>query len=170
MCKCFYKNVKARILQTYLSRRMHLISWNITYKPNLTAVGTIMIIFIKKHFSNFVQFERSISRVIWYIRVIKNYPSYVRLHQIWSLVNLIFNKIKLKRYNHQKSTLLRSINRSSRSEVFCKKSALRNFAKFTGKHLCQSLFFNKIAGLRQNTSGGCFCINFFRQLPHIINR
>ena len=32
-------------------------------------------------------------------------------------------------------------------EVFCKKRVLRNFAKFTGKHLCQ-LFFNKVAGLR----------------------
>ena len=29
--------------------------------------------------------------------------------------------------------------RSSRPEVFCKKSVLRSFAKFTGKHLCQSL-------------------------------
>ena len=28
-----------------------------------------------------------------------------------------------------------------------KKSVLRNFAKFTGKHLCQSLFFNKVVGL-----------------------
>ena len=37
--------------------------------------------------------------------------------------------------------------RGSRPEVFCKKGALRNFAKFTGKHLCQSLFFNKFAGL-----------------------
>ena len=27
-----------------------------------------------------------------------------------------------------------------------KKGILRNFAKFTGKHLCQSLFFNKVAG------------------------
>ena len=72
---------------------------------------------------------------------------------------------------------------SSRQEVFCKKGILRNFAKFPGKHLCQSLFFNKVAGLRpatlfkrdsgtgvflstlrnfydhlflQNTSGGCF--------------
>ena len=35
---------------------------------------------------------------------------------------------------------------SSRSEVFCKKGVLRNFTKFTGKHLCQSLFFNKVAG------------------------
>ena len=30
--------------------------------------------------------------------------------------------------------------------MFCKKGVLRNIAKFTGKHLCQSLFFNKIAG------------------------
>ena len=29
--------------------------------------------------------------------------------------------------------------RSSRPEVFCKKSVLRNLAKFTGKYLCQSL-------------------------------
>ena len=36
--------------------------------------------------------------------------------------------------------------RSSRPEVFCKKGVLRNFGKFTGKHLlCQSLYFNKVA-------------------------
>ena len=34
-------------------------------------------------------------------------------------------------------------------EVFYKKGVLRNFSKFTWKHLCQSLFFNKVAGLRQ---------------------
>ena len=28
-----------------------------------------------------------------------------------------------------------------------KKGALRNFTKFAGKHPCQSLFFNKAAGL-----------------------
>ena len=37
----------------------------------------------------------------------------------------------------------RRIFRSSHREVFCKKGALRNSAKFTWKHLCQSLFFNK---------------------------
>ena len=41
--------------------------------------------------------------------------------------------------------------RSSRPEVFCKKGAVRNFAKFTEKHLCRSLVFNKIAGLRPAT-------------------
>ena len=32
--------------------------------------------------------------------------------------------------------------RSGRPELFCKKGVLRNFAKFTGKHLCQRFFFN----------------------------
>ena len=41
--------------------------------------------------------------------------------------------------------------RSSRAEVFCKKGVPRNFTKFTGKHLCQSLFFNKVAGLKPAT-------------------
>ena len=35
----------------------------------------------------------------------------------------------------------------SRREVFCKIGVLRNFTKLTGKHLWQSFFFNKIAGL-----------------------
>ena len=39
----------------------------------------------------------------------------------------------------------------SLKEVFCKKDVLRNFAKFTGKHLCQSLSFNKVACLRSAT-------------------
>ena len=51
------------------------------------------------------------------------------------------------------ATILESLNnyfrlkkrRSSRPEVFCKKVVLRNFRKFTGKHLCQSLFLNKVA-------------------------
>ena len=41
--------------------------------------------------------------------------------------------------------------RSSRPEVFCKKGVLRNFAKFTGKYLCQSLFFNKVTSVRPAT-------------------
>ena len=32
---------------------------------------------------------------------------------------------------------------NSRPEVFCQKGVLKNFAKFKGKQLCQSLFFNK---------------------------
>ena len=56
------------------------------------------------------------------------------------------------------------------SEVFCEKGVLRNFAKFTGKHLCKSLFFNKVAGLRPATLlkkrlwHRCFSVNFAKFL------
>ena len=40
------------------------------------------------------------------------------------------------------------MSRSNRLEVFCKQGALKFLTKFTGKHQCQSLFFNKVAGLR----------------------
>ena len=36
----------------------------------------------------------------------------------------------------------------SRPEVYCKKGVFRNFAKFTGKQLRQSLFFNNVVDLR----------------------
>ena len=55
-------------------------------------------------------------------------------------------------------------------EVFCKKGALRNFTKFTGKHLCQSFFFNKFAGLYYQTLlknrfwHKCFPVNFAKFL------
>ena len=48
------------------------------------------------------------------------------------------------------------ILRSSHRRCSVKKGVLRNFVKFTGKHLCQSLFFNKVAGLRR----GFFCYEF----------
>ena len=41
---------------------------------------------------------------------------------------------------------MKSELRSSHQRCSVKKGALRIFAKFTGKYLCQSLFFNKIAG------------------------
>ena len=48
--------------------------------------------------------------------------------------------------------------KNSRSEVFCLKDVLKNFTKSTGKHLCQCLSFNKVAGLRQST-GVFLCIS-----------
>ena len=46
-----------------------------------------------------------------------------------------------------KNLLSGHLFRSSRPEVFFKQGVLGNFAKFTGKHLCQSLFSNKVAGI-----------------------
>ena len=54
--------------------------------------------------------------------------------------------------------------------MFYKKGVVRNFAKFTGKHLCQNLFFNKVAGLRAETLfkkrlwHRCFPVNFAKFL------
>ena len=41
-----------------------------------------------------------------------------------------------------------SICRSSHPEVFLK-SVVENFSRFLGKHLCQGLFLNKVAGHRR---------------------
>ena len=60
--------------------------------------------------------------------------------------------------------------RNSCPEVFCQKSVIRNFTKFTEKHLCQSLFFHKVAGLRPATLlkkrlwHRCFPVNFVKFL------
>ena len=43
---------------------------------------------------------------------------------------------------------LQALSLKQPPEGFCKKDVPRNFAKFTGKHLCQSLFFNKVAGFK----------------------
>ena len=58
-----------------------------------------------------------------------------------------------------------------------RKGVLRNFAKFAGIHLCQSLFFNKVAGLRLVTLlkkrlwHRCFSVNFakFLRTPFLQN-
>ena len=55
---------------------------------------------------------------------------------------------------------------SSHSEGFCKKGVLRNFAKFTGNHLCQSLVFdNEACNLFKNkTLAQVFLVNFAKFL------
>ena len=67
--------------------------------------------------------------------------------------------------------------RSSHQRCSMKKGVLRNFTKFTGKHLCQSLLFNKVAGLRPATLlkkrlwHRCFPMNFakFLRTPFLQN-
>ena len=63
-------------------------------------------------------------------------------------VVIVGDSIVLSGIEESKLSLRLVISRSSRPEVFCKEGVLRNFARFTGKQLCQSLFFNEVAGLR----------------------
>ena len=52
--------------------------------------------------------------------------------------------------------------KSSRLEVFCKKVVLRNFAKLTGKHLCQSL--RPATLFKKRLWHRCFLVNFAKFL------
>ena len=55
-------------------------------------------------------------------------------------------------------TIRNKEHRSSHRKCSVKKNVLRKFAKFTGKHLSQSLFFNKVTGLRPAQVFPCeFC-------------
>ena len=57
-----------------------------------------------------------------------------------------------------------------------KKGVLKNFAKSTGKRLCRSLSFNKVAGLRSAASlkkrlwHRCFSVNFAKSLRTPMHR
>ena len=63
-------------------------------------------------------------------------------------------------------------SRISPLEVFYRKGVLRNFAKFTGKHLWHSLLFKKVAGLSPATLLKkrlwhiCFPVNFAKKFKN----
>ena len=84
------------------------------------------------------------------------------------ILNIKMNRnIIMDSYHIHNCTL---IYRSSWQRCSVRKGFLINFAKFTGKHLCQSLFFNKVAGLRSATLlkkrlwHRCFPVNFVKFL------
>ena len=75
--------------------------------------------------------------------------------EIWSVESLIKNDETMKSYKITRKPENISVflikNRSSDRRCSVRKDVLINFAKFTGKHLCQRLFFNKVAGPRPAT-------------------
>ena len=60
--------------------------------------------------------------------------------------------------------------RNAHQRCFVRKGVFRNFAKFTGKGLCQVLFFNKVAGpkpatlLKKGIWHRCCLVNFAKFL------
>ena len=79
-----------------------------------------------------------------------------KLHALSRFVKYISDEKRMFRSSYQKCSI--------------KKGVLRNFAKFTGKYLCQSLFFNKIAGLgpatllKKRLWHRCFAVKFAKFL------
>ena len=55
-----------------------------------------------------------------------------------------FRSTILQSFQFDLNKKTKRVVRSSRPDVFYKKDVLRNLAKFTAKHLCQSLFFKKL--------------------------
>ena len=52
-------------------------------------------------------------------------------------------------------------------EVFCEKGVFKNFTKFTGKHLCQSLLLIKLLAeafkcIKKETPHRCFPVSFWK--------
>ena len=73
----------------------------------------------------------------------------------------------------RKNTKSEWVNRkSNHRRCYIEKSILKNFAKFTGKHLCRTLSFDKVAAaglrsallLKKKTQDRCFSVNFARFL------
>ena len=100
---------------------------------------------------------------------------YIYILYIYIYIYIPFLTNSAAQYNIQPSSCHRKNKiliwyRRSHPEVFRKKSVLKNFAKFSGKHLCQSLFFNEVAGLRpaillkNRLWHRCFPVNFAKFL------
>ena len=71
---------------------------------------------------------------------------------IWRQVKFyLFLCLGFVHYFYWCMNTLTNVHQKQSLEVFCKKGVLRNVTKFTGKHQCQSLFFNKVAELRPAT-------------------
>ena len=89
------------------------------------------------------------------------------LYMIMFTKQKIINHILLKYHIHRHP---RKGPRSSHQRCSTRKGVLRNFTKFTGKDLCQSLFFNKATDLRSATLlkkkfwHRCFPVNFAKFL------
>ena len=117
--------------------------------------------------SSFVSFWEQWRKLFFrrrHINIISEaYPNSVK-HLRWSFLQkyltafILWKKTKSQVFDRVSNTLLRS----SHSRCSTKKGVLKKFAKFTRKHPCQSLFFNKVASWdlqlyrKRNCSTGVF--------------
>ena len=96
----------------------------------------------------------------WLLQQITIYLIQEDLNDFVERIQMKFYKVLFFGWND--ISHLRFLSKFSRPEVFCKKEVLKNFAKFTRKHLCQSLLVDKVADLSLQHS--CFPANFAKFL------
>ena len=93
-----------------------------------------------------------------------NIAKYLRTPDLKKILERLL--LDLSKFHHRNSRA----KRSNDLRCFLKKGILRNFAKLARKHLCQSLFFNKVAGLspaallKKKLWHRCFPVNFAKFL------
>ena len=155
-----------------------VISKNIFFTEHLWATA-------REFITETLIFRSSRSHMFFKVSILKNFamleplsnnkPSFTE-HLRWLLLNFCGSKYffvaEYGIYCWQSHRF-----RSSHQRCSVRKGVLRNFAKLTGKHKCQNLFFNKVAGLRPSTLlkkrlwHRCFPISFakFLRTPFIEN-
>ena len=98
-------------------------------------------------------FWRAISRTIEHTELLSHTIKHAKNKQRQIIITLLDLMNAFGEVDHKLLLLLKvsphsrrnkTINRSSHRRCSVRKGILINFVKFTGKHLCQSLFFNKI--------------------------
>ena len=100
--------------------------------------------------------------VIWY---------YYKTKQLKATYSLRSSRLDLfckKKDEHRRSTVSKivSVQKQPPEVFYKKKNVLKNFETFTGKHMCLSLFFNKVSGLspaillKKTLQHRCFTVNF----------
>ena len=89
-------------------------------------------------------------------------------HIRWVLLNIIHRRVKTCFVYPEPDTQQKAGNediariRSSYQRCSIIKGVPKKFAKFTGKHLCQGLFFHKVAGLRLGTGVFLWILRSFK--------
>ena len=128
-------------------------------KDTLTWRSLILVLNIfKKNFLSYIFVATWWSLFL----LLKPVQHILHIHARFFIKNTFISKTRLKLVKNQANTkqhpeaelllfrIVHIIIRSSRLGVFSEKGVLRNFTKFTGKHVCQSLFFNKVSDLCQS--------------------
>ena len=98
----------------------------------LTQINSIVIVISR-------EFSKSLETKIKNVSSFRNVTDRVISGKITGRCSIFFfKKERILLLSFQKQPL----------DLFYEKGVLRNFAQFTGKDLCQSIFLNKMAGLR----------------------
>ena len=107
-----------------------------------------------------------------------DYSKRKSINQVCNLIKLLIRAPTANATSARMFTALKRFKvclrncRSSHQRCSLRKGVIRNFAKFTGKHLCQSLFFYKVAGqglrpaslLKKRLWHRCFPVDFAKFL------